>query len=134
LDLLGRIPDYLNMPKSYPQATWHYVFPEVHGQPKFLLIRSCRDQAPCLIAIVKPAQSDEYHVAQSKHEILPQIPFRMIVAGPSGGGKTALLQSMMLSLYKTKSGKCPLSVYVSGLLVLTLIQLGSLSNDIFAKK
>ena len=59
------------------------------------------------MAIVKPAKSDTYHFAQSKHEILPQIPFRMIVASPSGGGKTVLLQSMMLSLYRTKSGKSP---------------------------
>ena len=59
------------------------------------------------MAIVKPAQSDTYRFAQSKHESLPQIPFRMIVAGPSGSGKTVLLQSMMLSLYKTKSGKSP---------------------------
>ena len=65
------------------------------------------------MAIVKPAQSDTYHFAQSKHEILPQIPFRMIVAGPSGGGKTVLLQSMMLSLYRTKSGKSPFArIYI----------------------
>ena len=59
------------------------------------------------MAVVKPAPSDEFTFAQSKHEVLPKIPFRIIVAGPSGGGKTVLLQSMMTSLYKTKSGKCP---------------------------
>jgi GTPase SAR1 family protein len=59
------------------------------------------------MAVVKPAKSDEFTFAQSKHEVLPKIPFRMIIAGPSGGGKTVLLQSMMTSLYKTSSGQCP---------------------------
>ena len=59
------------------------------------------------MAVVKPAPSDEFTFAQSKHEVLPKTPFRMIIAGPSGGGKTVLLQSMMTSLYRTSSGRCP---------------------------
>ena len=59
------------------------------------------------MAFVKPHKTDNYDFAQSKHEQLPTIPFRAIVAAPSGTGKTVLLQSMVLELYRTKSGKTP---------------------------
>ena len=61
------------------------------------------------MAIVKPARTVRYDFAQSKYEEVPDIPVRMIVAGPSGGGMTVLLQSMILSPYRTKSGKSPFS-------------------------
>ena len=65
------------------------------------------------MAVVKPAKTDEYEFAQSKYPQLPEIPFRAIVAAPSGAGKTVLLQSMVLDLYRTKSGKSPFSrVYI----------------------
>ena len=60
------------------------------------------------MALVKPAPTDTYEFAQSKHPQLPEIPFRAIVAAPSGARTTALLQSI-LDLYRTKGGKSPFS-------------------------
>ena len=59
------------------------------------------------MALVKPAKIDKYEFAQSKYEQLPEIPFRAVIAAPSGAGKTVLLQSMVLDLYQTESGKSP---------------------------
>jgi hypothetical protein len=65
------------------------------------------------MALVKPAATDQYEFAQSKYQQLPEIPVRAIVAAPSGAGKTVLLQSMVLDLYRTKSGKSPFSrIYI----------------------
>ena len=52
------------------------------------------------IPIVKPAKMKEYEFKQSKYDVAPRIPFSQIVAGPSCSGKTILLQSMILDLYK----------------------------------
>lgn len=65
------------------------------------------------MAQVRPAKTDSYEFAQSRYAQLPEIPFRAIVAAPSGAGKTVLLQSMVLELYRTTSGKSPFSrIYV----------------------
>ena len=59
------------------------------------------------MALVKPAKTDKYEFAQGKYEQLPEIPFRSIIAAPSGAGKTVLLQSMVLG------GKSPFSrIYI----------------------
>ena len=42
----------------------------------------------------------EYEFKQSKYEVAPRIPFSQIVVGPSGSGKSVLLQSMILDLYR----------------------------------
>jgi hypothetical protein len=57
------------------------------------------------MAVVRPKRVKDWPVDQSKHEHLPAVPFRMIVAGPSGVGKTQLLQSIILDFYRTKGGK-----------------------------
>jgi hypothetical protein len=54
---------------------------------------------------VVPKRVKEWEVDQSRHEHLPAVPLRMIVAGPSGVGKTQLLQSIILDFYRTKGGK-----------------------------
>ena len=65
------------------------------------------------MAQVKPAKADHYEFAQSNYPQLPEIPFRAIVAAPSGAGKTVLLQSMVLDLYRTNGGKSPFSrIYI----------------------
>ena len=61
------------------------------------------------MAVVRPAKTDKYDFAQSHYPQLPEIPLRAIVAAPSGAGKTVLLQSMVLDLYRTKSGDSPFS-------------------------
>ena len=65
------------------------------------------------MAFVTPAQVKQYQFAQSRHAQLPEVPFRAIIAAPSGAGKTVLLRSMVLDLYKTKGGGSPFSrVYI----------------------
>ena len=65
------------------------------------------------MAQVKPAKTDSYEFAQSRRPQLPEVPFRAIVAAPSGAGKTVLLQSMVLDLYRTTGNKSPFSrVYI----------------------
>ena len=62
---------------------------------------------------MKPAKTHHYEFTQSKHSQLPEIPFRAIIAAPSGAGKTVLLQSMVLDLSRTKGGKSPFSqIYI----------------------
>jgi len=65
------------------------------------------------MAQVKPANTDAFEFAQSQRPQLPEIPFRAIVVAPSGAGKTVLLQSMVLDLYRRPSGKSPFSrIYI----------------------
>ena len=52
------------------------------------------------IPIVKPAKMKEYEFKQSKYDVAPRIPFSQIVVAPSGSGKTVLLQSMILDIYR----------------------------------
>ena len=58
-----------------------------------------------MTTVVRPKRVREWDVDQSKHEHLPKVPLRMIVAGPSGTGKTQLIQAMILDFYRTKGGK-----------------------------
>ena len=37
---------------------------------------------------------------KSKYEMVPQLPMRSVILGPSGSGKAILLQNMILDIYK----------------------------------
>ena len=50
--------------------------------------------------IIKPAEVKEYVVRQSKYAIAPKLPIRSVVLGPSGSGKSVLLQAMILDIYR----------------------------------
>ena len=50
--------------------------------------------------IIKPAEVKEYIFRQSKYAIAPKLPVRSVVLGPSGSGKSVLLQSMILDIYR----------------------------------
>ena len=83
------------------------------------ILRSTAIQFEChfltkrAMALVRPAKTQQYQFTQSQYQQLPEVPFRAIVAAPSGAGKTVLLQSMVLDLYKTKNVKSPFSrVYI----------------------
>ena len=52
------------------------------------------------VPIVKPAKMKEYEFKQSKYDVAPRIPFSQIIVAPSGSGKTILLQSMILDIYR----------------------------------
>ena len=49
---------------------------------------------------IKPIQLKEYTSKQSNYEIVPKLPMRSMLVGPSGGGKTVLLTNMILDIYK----------------------------------
>jgi len=51
------------------------------------------------IPIIKPHKTAEYDFQQSKYDVAPRIPFSQIVVGPSGSGKSILLQNMILDIY-----------------------------------
>jgi len=50
--------------------------------------------------IIQPIKLKEYETKQSKYEMVPQIPFRSVILGPNGSGKTILLQNMILDIYR----------------------------------
>ena len=53
-----------------------------------------------IVPIIKPHKSAEYDFQQSKYDVAPRIPFSQIVVGPSGSGKSILLQNMILDFYR----------------------------------
>ena len=58
--------------------------------------------------IVKPINVKEYDFKQSKYEVAPKLPASMIISAPSGFGKTILLQSLILDIYRN----CFARIYV----------------------
>ena len=50
---------------------------------------------------VKPIKTKQYDVPESKYKQVGKLPFRSIVLGSSGSGKTILLQHMIIDIYKT---------------------------------
>ena len=45
------------------------------------------------IPIIKPIKLKEYEVKQSKYNVASKLPIRSIILGPSGSGKSILLQN-----------------------------------------
>ena len=60
--------------------------------------------------IVKPINTKEYDFKQSKYEVAPKLPASMIMSAPSGCGKSNLLQSLILDIYRN----CFARIYVLG--------------------
>lgn len=54
------------------------------------------------IAKVEPVKYKEYEYKQSKYSNVMTTPFRACVVAPSGSGKTVLIQSLILDIYKNK--------------------------------
>ena len=52
------------------------------------------------IPTVKPIQTKEYKTKQSRYDVVSKLPLRSIVLGPSGSGKSILLQNMILDIYR----------------------------------
>ena len=52
------------------------------------------------IPLIKPTKLQEFDTKQSKYDIVPRLPCRSLILAPSGGGKTVLLQNMILDLYR----------------------------------
>ena len=52
------------------------------------------------VPIVKPINITDYEFTQSKYEHVPKLPFRSIIVASSTGGKTVLIQKLILNVYK----------------------------------
>jgi len=52
------------------------------------------------IPSIKPIALKDFECKQSKYEMVPRIPMRSLILAPSGGGKTVLLQNMILDIYR----------------------------------
>ena len=52
------------------------------------------------IPIVKPINEINYESKQSKYSNVPKVPFRALIFGPSGSGKSVLLVSLILDIYR----------------------------------
>ena len=74
---------------------------------------------------IKPIKHIEYKCEQSKYEHVPQLPMRAMILAPSSGGKTVLLQNMILDIYR---GCFNIIIYLA--LVLTLTIHGNQSRNI----
>ena len=57
---------------------------------------------------IEPIKLKEYEAKQSKYDIAPKIPFRSIILGPSGSGKSILLQNIILNIYRN----CVSRIYI----------------------
>ena len=49
---------------------------------------------------IKPINIPEYKYKQSKYGMAPSLPFRSIVVASSTGGKTVLIQNLLLNIYR----------------------------------
>ena len=49
---------------------------------------------------IKPMDTKNYEAKQSKYDNVSKLPMRAMLSAPSGGGKTVLLQNMILDIYK----------------------------------
>ena len=52
------------------------------------------------VPIRKPINITEYEFKQSKYEHVPKLPFRSITVASSTGGKTVLVQNLILNVYR----------------------------------
>ena len=50
--------------------------------------------------VIAPIKHKEYECRQSKYDHVPKLPMRSMILSPSGGGKTVLLQNMILDIYR----------------------------------
>ena len=73
------------------------------------------------IPIIKPIKLKEYQVIQSKYDVASKLPIRSIILGPSGSGKSILLQNFILDIYKD----CFSRVYILVLLLMLIIKPGN---------
>ena len=52
------------------------------------------------IPTVEPIDIPVYKYKNSKYEMMPKLPARMLCVAPSTGGNTVLIQNLILKIYK----------------------------------
>ena len=50
--------------------------------------------------IITPLKTKQYEVKQSKYEHVSKLPTRSVINAASGSGKTVLIQSLILDIYR----------------------------------
>ena len=48
---------------------------------------------------IQPIKLKEFDTKQSKYDMVPKLPIRSVILGPSGSSKTILLQTMILDIH-----------------------------------
>ena len=71
---------------------------------------------------IQPIKLKEYEVKQSKYNVVSKLPMRSVILGPSGSGKSILLQNFILDIYKD----CFSRIYFFLLLSMLIIKPGNL--------
>ena len=57
-----------------------------------LFVRNALKRKVMVVPAIKPAKTKEYTCKQSRYAIAPELPMRAVAYGPSGSGKSVLLQ------------------------------------------
>ena len=52
------------------------------------------------VPLIVPHKTKNYHIKQSKYEIVPKLPFKSLIYSPSGGGKTVLITNLIENVYR----------------------------------
>ena len=84
------------------------------------------ENRPVRTPVIAPIKSKQYTCKQSVCDHVPKLPMRSMLLAPSGGGKTVLLQNMILDIYKG----CLNIIYIYLAQVLTLTIHGDQSRNI----
>ena len=52
------------------------------------------------MAEIRPHATTSYTYRQSRFKNVPELPMRAVIVAPSGGGKTTLMVSLILDIYR----------------------------------
>ena len=53
-----------------------------------------------IMLIIQLIKLNEFDTKQSKYDMVPRLPMRSVILGPSGSGKAISLQNMILNIYR----------------------------------
>ena len=52
------------------------------------------------VPLIVPHKTKNYHIKQSRYEIVPKLPFKSLIYAPSGSGKTVLITNLIENVYR----------------------------------
>ena len=52
------------------------------------------------VPLIVAHKTKNYHIKQSKYDVVPKLPFKSIIYSPSGGGKTVLITNLIENVYR----------------------------------
>ena len=70
------------------------------------------------IPTVEPIDIPQYNYKNSKYEILPKLPARMIAVASSTGGKSVLIQNLILKIYRGSFERIYIHIYLAQVFML----------------